>query len=150
MKRAAVVVAAALMAVSAFADGGGTIGSGTRSEDGGGTIGSGTRSGYLGSGNMVAFGGFHGSGTRSGNVTSNDGGYLGSGNIASEDDGGVVGSGGGKDGGMLGSGTRTEDSGYFGSGHSYAGVYRIFDGLEWSRVIVVANEYGTIIFDQIP
>ena len=75
-----------------YAQDGGMIGSGTRSQ----VLGSGGRSdgGYLGSGNRD--GGMLGSGT----ITEGDGGgTIGSGTISSEDDGG---------GGTIGSGTRSQ------------------------------------------
>jgi hypothetical protein len=82
---AALLVAALGTAQTAYLDG--VIGSGTRSDDGGGTIGSGTRTGsasfldaggYLGSGNKSDDGGGTiGSGTSF--LDENRGGYFGSG-----------------------------------------------------------------------
>jgi hypothetical protein len=87
MKVGKTVVLAAFLAasLSAFAEGGGTIGSGTRAaDDGGGTIGSGTLTseddgGLVGSGGgkEADRGGLIGSGTRSGLMGS--GSYFGSG-----------------------------------------------------------------------
>ena len=136
MKRAVLVAVAVLcVAGSAFADG--VIGSGTRS----GLIGSGTR-------------------TEDPSTTEDErGGYLGSGNIASEEEGGggtigsgtrsgqITGSGAriGTNDQVMGSGGRTAgaEDGYFGSGNSVR-EYRLFDGQQYLRVLVGVDFILTI------
>jgi hypothetical protein len=96
MKRAVLIVAVATLCVTGSAvaqdRNGGMIGSGTRAEDSGQIIGSGSVTGQT-----VGSGGF--------TMTTQDQ-YMGSGGRTA-DDGQILGSGG-----LIGSGTRTEHSGY--------------------------------------
>jgi hypothetical protein len=80
--------------------------------------------------------------------------------VVAQDGGGTIGSGTRQQaGGLIGSGTRTMDSdggqtvgsggrtmsgGYFGSGLS-AQEYRLFDGAQFLRVVVVSSAEGTFV-----
>ena len=123
MKRTVLIVAVAALCVAGSAvaqdRSGGLIGSGTRTEDSGQMMGSGNAAGQV-----MGSGGF---------TTSTQGQYLGSGGRA-EDDDQIVGNGG-----LIGSGTRAEESqqgGYLGSGLSLLEL-RLLDG---SSLLVVSSD----------
>ena len=131
MRRAVLIVAFAALCVAGSAvaqdRNSGMIGSGTRAEDSGQIYGSGTAVGQI-----IGSGGF--------TMTTQDQ-TMGSGGRTA-DDGQVLGSGG-----LIGSGTRTEDSGYliggnyFGSGLSILEL-RLWDG---ARLLVVSSDEGMFV-----
>jgi hypothetical protein len=131
------VVLSATLTLSAFADGGGTIGSGTRSEDGGGTIGSGTTA-------------EDGGGGRSGELVGGgrNGELVGGGRNGELVGGGRNGElvGGGRVGELVGggrAGETTTNSGYFGSGHAVQ-LYRV--ALSPDVVLLVLVDGESILF----
>jgi len=165
MKRTVLIVAVAALCVAGSAvaqdRSGGLIGSGTRAGDGGQIMGSGNAAGqvmgsggftmsaqdqWFGNGGRAEEGGqVAGSGNAAGQMvgsggftTSTQGQYLGSGGRAA-DNSQIFGSGG-----LIGSGTRAEESqngGYLGSGLSIVEL-RLWDG---SSLLVVSSDEGMFV-----